>query len=137
MPVMPKKPLQPQQDDVIAGLGSLESRIMEAMWRLGEASVREITDEIARAGTPAYTTVMTVMTRLTEKGLLSRARADRAYAYRPATSREEYARSVAGARVRSLIAEFGDLAVAQFADELQEVDPVRARRLGELLRRRR
>ncbi|MBF6600024.1 MAG: BlaI/MecI/CopY family transcriptional regulator [Dehalococcoidia bacterium] len=134
---MPKKAAGAQRDDAIAGLGSLESRIMEAMWRLGEASVREITDEIAQAGSPAYTTVMTVMTRLTDKGLLSRALADRAYAYRPATSREEYARSVAVARVRSLIAEFGDLAVAQFADELQEVDPVRARRLGELLRRRR
>lgn len=72
-------------------LGSLEAKIMDVAWRDSDAflSVRDVLhrldDELA------YTTVMTVMNRLYEKGLLRRRRQGRAWIYRCAMSREAFA----------------------------------------------
>ncbi len=74
-----------------AALGSLEAKIMRVAWDHGDEhlSVRQVLgmldDDLA------YTTVMTVMNRLYEKGLLRRRRVGRAWSYRCALSREAYA----------------------------------------------
>ncbi len=107
---------------------------MDAVWRLGTASVRDVADAIADKSELAYTTVMTIMSRLTEKRLLERRMSGRAYVYRPRLSREDYAEKLARSRVRGLISDFGAVAVAQFAEELR-TDPERAKMLDELLRR--
>jgi predicted transcriptional regulator len=80
-----------RQDPSIPALGSLEAKIMQVQWdRPGEyLSVRET--RLLLDGDPAYTTVMTVMGRLYEKGLLRRRRDGRAWVYRPAMTREAYA----------------------------------------------
>ena len=67
---------------------------MEEMWRRGEATVRDVQEALnARAEkTRAYTTLLTVMTRLDAKGLLVRRRAGRLDVYAPALSREAYTR---------------------------------------------
>ncbi len=72
-------------------LGSLESKIMRVMWdRSGDyLLVRDVLPLLP--GQLAYTTVMTVMSRLYEKRLLGRRRSGRAWAYRPAMSREAFA----------------------------------------------
>ncbi|MGC2694775.1 MAG: BlaI/MecI/CopY family transcriptional regulator [Candidatus Angelobacter sp.] len=69
-------------------LGSLESELMERIWRLGEISVRELHMEF----TPrlAYTTVMTTMDRLYKKGLLQRRKVGKAFFYVPALTEQEY-----------------------------------------------
>ncbi len=109
---------------------------MDVVWARGSASVREVVDALSGETELAYTTVMTIMSRLAEKGLLDRKPSGRAYVYAPRLSREAYDTFRARTQARGLIAQFGDVAVAQFAEELQNVDPERAKRLGELLRRR-
>lgn len=109
---------------------------MDAVWRSGSATVADVVDALKPRTDAAYTTVMTVMTRLTEKGLLKRRLQGRGYLYVPSQTREAYEEALSRARIRGLIKEFGDVAIAQFAEELRDVDPDRARRLGELLRRR-
>lgn len=125
-----------RQVQVVPELGPLEARVMDVLWLRGSASVRDVADALDSESDLAYTTVMTVMSRLAEKRLLKRKPAGRAYLYRPTMSREAYEQELARSRVRGLIADFGEVAVAQFAAELQDVDPERARLLGELLRRR-
>jgi predicted transcriptional regulator len=80
-----------RRDPAIPALGSLEAKIMRALWDRSDEylSVRETLPLVD--GEPAYTTVMTVLNRLYEKGLLRRRRDGRAWAYRPALSREAYA----------------------------------------------
>ena len=53
-------------------LGSLELQVMEFMWQTGEATVQQVVKTINRRRPIAYTTVMTVMGHLVDKGLLSR-----------------------------------------------------------------
>ena len=112
-------------------LGSLEMRILRAVWSRGSGTVREILADIAPDHPIAYTTVMTVMGRLAEKGLLRRELIGKTYQYAPAVTPEEFAASVSQRMVRSLVAEFGELAVAQFSLQLDRVDPDRLRRLRE------
>lgn len=109
---------------------------MEVIWRLGSATVRDVHGVLARDSELAYTTVMTVMSRLAEKRILGRKSAGKAFVYRATFSRERYEEDLARSRVRGLIAEFGEVAVAQFAEEVR-TDPVRAKMLDELLKRRR
>lgn len=103
-------------------LGPLEAAVMERLWKRGTATVREIVDDLGRSRALAYTTVMTIMSRLHEKGLLQRDRAGKTYIYRPAVSREEHRERLSRELVRGLVDEFGDVALAQFAAELDSVD---------------
>jgi predicted transcriptional regulator len=83
-------------------LGSLESRVMEILWMLGEGStVREVCEKI---DTPrAYTTVMTTLERLFKKGLLTRQKSGRAFLYTPAVTRDEWDRRRAGNLMESFL----------------------------------
>ena len=71
--------------------GSLESQIMPIMWRDGQATVKQVHREIMDWRDLTYTTVMTTMERLTEKGVLKREKRGAAYVYTLAHSCEEYA----------------------------------------------
>ena len=48
-------------------LSKLELRIMDALWELGAASVREIQESFPEKDRPAYTTVQTMLYRLEDK----------------------------------------------------------------------
>jgi predicted transcriptional regulator len=118
-------------------LHELEAEVMDAVWDAEEASVRDVMD-VLNAKTPkarAYTTYMTIMRRLDEKGLLRRRREGKTDHYRPAYTREEYARLRAEAEVDSLIDRFGDVALGHFARQIAQLDPARRRALQRLARR--
>jgi BlaI family transcriptional regulator, penicillinase repressor len=110
-------------------LGPLETEVMGLVWAAnGPVSVREIVGGLneQRRDKLAYTTVMTVMARLAEKGVLTRVREGRGYRYEPVASDE------AGLAVRDVLQEFGDAALAHFVDQAR-ADPKTLRRLQKLL----
>jgi predicted transcriptional regulator len=116
-------------------LHELEAEIMEDVWRRGEpTTVKEVMDALNRKAKPprAYTTYMTVMRRLNDKGLLTRRRSGRADTYTAALTRDEYQERRAGAEVRDLVDQFGDTALVHFARSLSALDPVQQRRLRRL-----
>lgn len=109
---------------------------MAEVWDRGEATVREVLTALnGRDKERAYTTVMTIMARLDEKGLLTRRRRGRTDVYKPAMSREQYQDARAGAEVAALVDEFGDLALAHFAEQMDQLDAGRLRTLRKLARR--
>ncbi len=95
---------------------------MDRLWKRRQATVRDVVDDLARSRSLAYTTVMTIMSRLYAKGLLVRERDGKTYVYRPAFTREEHRARLSRDLVRGLVDEFGDVALAQFAAELSSVD---------------
>jgi predicted transcriptional regulator len=103
-------------------LGPLEAIVMERLWKRREATVRDVVDDLSRTRSLAYTTIMTIMTRLHAKGLLARVRDGKTYRYRPAFSRAEHRERLSRDLVRGLVDEFGEVALAQFAAELDGVD---------------
>lgn len=79
-------------------LAPLELDCMTALWLLGEGTVREIRETLAPRRPRAYTTIMTIMDRLTQKGIVERQRTGRAWKYRANLSKED-ARAHAVAQV--------------------------------------
>lgn len=115
-------------------LHELESEVMEEIWQQGETTVKLVMESLNRRADPprAYTTYMTVMRRLDEKGILARTRSGRHDTYVPRLTREQYRQRRAGAEVEGLIDEFGDVALAHFAKSLSTLDPARRRQLRRL-----
>lgn len=77
-----------------------ELAIMKVVWRLERATVRDVYEAMRAERTIAYTTVMTMMRILEEKGYLKKAPTDeRAFVYAPAKPRQQ----VVGAMVRDFV----------------------------------
>ena len=88
----------PEKRRSLLDLAPLELACMNALWPIGEASVRDIRAQMYAARPRAYTTIMTIMDRLARKGIVERRRVGRAWLYRPNLSAEE-ARTHAVAQV--------------------------------------
>jgi predicted transcriptional regulator len=119
-------------------LHELESEVMEEMWRLERATVRELMEAInARSRKArAYTTFMTIMARLDGKGLLERKREGKTDVYWPRMDREAYLEARAQAEVQQLVDDYGDLALVHFARAMRTLDPARVRALRRLAARK-
>src|SRR5690348_17866055 len=63
----------------ILDLAPLELDCMNALWRLGQATVRDIHGALATTRPRAYTTIMTILDRLAQKGVVERQKAGRAW----------------------------------------------------------
>ncbi|MDE3075118.1 MAG: BlaI/MecI/CopY family transcriptional regulator [Chloroflexota bacterium] len=101
-------------------LGGLQADVMELMWARHPLTVREVLRELSANRPLAYTTVMTVMTRLAEKGLLRQIRDRKSFLYEPAQTREQFLSTVSRDIVRDLLRDFGPAAVAQFVAQVGE-----------------
>ena len=102
---------------------------MNVLWSSdGPMSVRDVLVRLnaGRSEPLAYTTVMTVLTRLADKHILKRVRDGRGYVYEPAVS------DTAQIAVRGVMRDFGDAALAHFVDEAR-ADPELLARLQRLL----
>lgn len=78
-------------------LGPLETRLMNLLWQMGSATVRDVLETGKIPG--AYTTVMTTLDRLHKKELLTRVPEGRAFRYTPVQTQAEFN----GVLVRSAI----------------------------------
>ncbi len=108
-------------------LGSLEAKIMRVVWERQDqfVPVRDVRDALGE--NLAYTTVMTVMNRLYQKGLLRRTRHGRAWAYRPSSSREAYAAATMAEALS--MAEDRTAALLHFVADLDRSEAEALRRL--------
>lgn len=99
--------------------GELESGVLSALWSSdGPMTARQVRERLP--GDLAYTTVLTILSRLHDKGMLQRHREGRGYAYEPA--RDE-ASHTAG-RMRTLLERGSDreAVLTRFVSELSEAD---------------
>lgn len=132
--------MSPAADNTPPPLHELEAEVMDGVWNSdrAEVTVREMMDVLnARAESPrAYTTYMTIMRRLDDKGLLTRRREGKTDFYQAVHSREQYADLRARAGVDELVEQYGEVALAHFARQMGELDPERRRQLQRLARKR-
>lgn len=86
----------------LSPLGGTEMEVLRHVWALDLATAREVHERISRDRRIAYTTVMTVMKNLNEKGYLDYDRDGATYVYRPARAPEEVRRSLVHDLVRKV-----------------------------------
>lgn len=119
-------------------LGDLEAEIMEFVWAAGESTVREVHEIVGRRRDLAYTTVMTVMSRLAEKGLLTRRKGShKAMVYSPAVEREAFLRRASASIFRGLFGDFGSPAMSQLVDMISDESDERIDELARLIEEKR
>jgi predicted transcriptional regulator len=109
---------------------------MEAVWERGEVSVREVMKALNDSAPKerAYTTYMTILTRLHGKRMLERRRAGKTDYYRAAYTRDEYVDLRAQTELEAVVDQYGEVALAHIARQMAALDPRRRRALQRLAR---
>ena len=114
-------------------LGELELEIMCIAWARESVTVRDVLDALASTRPLAYTTIMTIMGRLVDKGLLATEKQGKTYHYRATQTPEEFKAQAVGRVVQALLTDFGgEIAISQFVEQLSAVDPDQLKRLAEM-----
>jgi BlaI family transcriptional regulator, penicillinase repressor len=117
---MAKKPVE---------LGEGELAVMRVLWDHGPLTVRDVMTQLHERGkTVAYTTVMTFLTRLEQKGVVASNKNDTAYVYKARITRE----SVSASRIRSLLDQLYDGAAAPMLLQLIENERFSPEELAQL-----
>ncbi len=114
-------------------LGDLEAEIMEIAWKDQDFLVRDIYEILKRRRKIAYTTVMTVMSRLADKGLLVKKKQRQAYVYNAAASRDEFMQSTLKQIINGLLDDFATPVMSQFVDLVGDENPARIHQLAEMI----
>lgn len=70
----------------------LEMSCLNALWELGEGNVEEVRVFVSRSRPLAYTTVLTLLDRLSRRGAVSRRKEGRGFRYQPAIERDKLRR---------------------------------------------
>ncbi len=104
---------------------------MGVLWERGPSTVRDVWEVLNTARPLAYTTGMTILSRLAEKGIVERESTGRSYRYHAAKTPDELLAGISLRRVEEVVSDFGEVAIAQFVDRMKRLDPDR---LKELLR---
>ena len=103
-------------------MGDLEAEVLECVWDLGSASVKDVHLCLLERREIAYTTVMTVMSRLAAKGLLVSRQVGRAYVYEAAAGREQFCAGVVKGFMSDMLAGADRAVLARFVDSVTDRD---------------
>ncbi|MBL1173779.1 BlaI/MecI/CopY family transcriptional regulator [Pantanalinema sp. GBBB05] len=103
-------------------LGPLETEILHILWTLNTASVKDVHEQILADPDRelAYTSVTTVLNRLTKKGWLTREKHGRSFIWRPLVTRPEAQALLAYEQLNQFLAIGNPDVVAAFADHLDQ-----------------
>lgn len=111
-------------------LTEAELRLMDILWGRGEGTVNDIVEALPAGKQLAYSTVLTTMRILEEKGYVQHRKDGRAFVYTPLVDRTQ-ARQTA---MRFVLSRFFDDSPAQLVLNLLESDQVDRRELKRLKR---
>ncbi|MBD8027141.1 BlaI/MecI/CopY family transcriptional regulator [Ureibacillus sp. Re31] len=103
--------------------GPLEAKIMDILWNVErEMTIKDVQNELEKEKSTNFNTVMTVMNRLVEKGILRKQAVGRSSVYTPVQSRECFLNEQSKEMTHELMDEFGTVVVSHMLDALEEVD---------------
>src|SRR3972149_5541582 len=110
---------KPHEKSLAKVLGDLEADVMETLWNLQEAQVRDIHKEVSKKRKVAVTTVATILDRLHGKGFVKRTlRKSRGmyYEYRPLITRKQLDNTVVRDVLKGLFETFSEPVVSYLVD---------------------
>ena len=110
---------------------------MAVFWSRDDATVRQVLEALNEGRKPrlAYTTVLTLVGRLWERGFLERQPEGRGFRYRATRTREELLGELSDELIDRLLDDFGEIAVARLGERLQSLDPAKLEQLGVVRRK--
>ena len=136
MPLNMRFRFSPSRDGLVKVLGPLETEIMQVVWQDDRSTVKKVHRKLSQQRDIAYTTVMTTMSRLAEKGVLNRHREGLAYVYTPAITEGEFVTMVVQQVLDGLLEDYSDTAVDYMIDYFARNDPNELKKLQRSLQSR-
>lgn len=116
-------------------LGELEAKIMDYIWGNTKATVREVRDGLARQRKDlSFNSIMTIMNRLTDKGLLTKKESEGAYLYQPSVSKKDFSNLVAKDIISSVLQDSSLFSAASFTDISKDFDKKTLTKLKKLFK---
>ena len=100
---------------------------MRIIWQHERSTVKQVHGQLARQHVLAYTTVMTTMSRLAEKGILSRQREGLAYVYTPTITEDAFVARTVDQVISSLLRDFPSYVARSLETWLEPASPTRSR----------
>ena len=112
-------------------LTEVELELMEILWEKGSGTVGDVVEALPRERPLAYSSVLTMMRILEQKGYVEHEKESRAYVYRPLVDREQARRSVISYLVKRFFDDSPELLVVNLLehDELDRSEIERLKRL--------
>lgn len=106
-----------------SNLGPLEQKILSVVWNSSQHSTVTHVLEVLQADDKqlAYTTVMTILNRLVEKGYLSREKHGRSFSYHAKNQRQSFLKQLIRSTIASFAQTFGEEAISAFAQEASQL----------------
>ena len=101
-------------------LGPLEQAVMNCVWNSKKATVREVHSCLKNEKKIAYTTVMTIMSRLAEKKYLSRELVGNTHVYSAGVSKANTLKKTLARMADYILNNFGEEAIVSFVEELDK-----------------
>ncbi|MGG1688262.1 BlaI/MecI/CopY family transcriptional regulator [Pseudalkalibacillus sp. JSM 102089] len=114
--------------------GSLEAKVMDILFEGPEMTIKDVKQKLDQEKSTNFNTVMTVMNRLVDKGILVKRVEKRTSMFKPLLSKEEFLRTQSKELTQDLMDEFGPLAVNHMLDALDEADPVLIEKLEQKIK---
>lgn len=103
--------------------GPLEAQIMDILWAAPDLSIKDVQIRLGKDKDLNFNTVMTVMNRLIDKGVLTKTVKGRTSFYRTLESKERFLENQSKEISHNLVEDFGPLVVSHMLDGLDEADP--------------
>ncbi|WP_040952746.1 BlaI/MecI/CopY family transcriptional regulator [Gorillibacterium massiliense] len=104
--------------------GPLEAKVMEVIWSEAQpVTIKEVNAKINEEKTMSFNTIMTVMNRLVDKGILQKKLSEKSYKYSAVATKEQFLEEQSKELSYDLVKEFGSLAVTHLVDAMEQVDP--------------
>lgn len=102
--------------------GSLEAKIMDILWDAEELSIKDVQLRLEKEKPVNFNTVMTVMNRLLDKGILEKRLKGRLSLFRPTESKADFIEQQSKKLTENLLDEFGGVVINHMIDALSDVD---------------
>lgn len=103
--------------------GPLEACIMDILWTSPDLSIKDVQARLGKDKDLNFNTVMTVMNRLLDKGVLTKTVIGRTSIFKPVETKERFLESQSKEISHNLVEDFGPLVVTHMLDGLDEADP--------------
>ena len=127
----------PKRRGIRKVLGNLEADLLECLWKYGELNTQGVLDHLQTAKSYAYTTIITTLDRLYNKGFLKRSKKGRSFYYSSKYTHDQLQQLIIQKILQSLSKGFKELTIACFVDIVGKDDPELLVELEKLIKQKR
>lgn len=128
------KTVRIEQKGLAMLLGKLELQVMDVVWKKGCISVRQVCDDLCKKRDFSFNTIMTIMNRLTAKGLLVKSTKEGMYCYEASLPKEKFKQVVSQNILSHLLNDSQVFSIESFAKAMRNLSKTQMSRFTKMIK---